>query len=110
MCDQLLQPCHKGSHKLSSEDLPPFLQGGCCYTRFISISAGWMLLHKVYLHFGRVDAVMHDLSPFLQGGCCYTRLISISAGWTLLHKTYLHFCRVNAVTQDLSPFLLGGCC
>ena len=108
--DQLLQPCHKGSHKLSSEDLPPFMWGGCCYTRLVSISVGWMLLQKIYLHFCGVDAVTKDLSPFLWGGCCYKRFISISVGWMLLQKIYLHFCGVDAVTKDLSPFLWGGCC
>ena len=29
-------PCHMHSHMLSSEDLSPFLEGGCCYTRSLS--------------------------------------------------------------------------
>ena len=29
-------PCHMGSHMLSSEDLSPLLEGGCCHARRLS--------------------------------------------------------------------------
>ena len=35
----LLLPGHTGGHTLSSEDLSPFLEGGCCFAGSIYIMA-----------------------------------------------------------------------
>ena len=98
MGDWFLLPCCMGSHALSSEDLSPFLEGGCCYTR--SLSGGWMLLYKELI--GRVDAVIQG--AYREGGCCYTR--SLSGGWMLLYKELIG--RVDAVIQG--AYREGGCC
>ena len=97
--------CHMGSHTLSAEDLPPFLEG--------TTWAAACSLQRIYLHFWRVPhgqphaafrgfisicggcymgshmQPSEDLSPFVEGATW--------AATCSLQRIYLHLWRVDAV-------------
>ena len=94
------------ARSLSSEDLPPFLEGGYCdmlckelmsFEDLTSISGGWMLLYvgaclrRTYLHFWRVDAVICYARSFSCLKVVYAMQGSNTYRFLLCRLIQLHF-------------------